>query len=164
MRMADTCLEAFKAIRIEFHFKKFNPYLPLSKGTITSNKFAPKTFKPSFGAFCFELWTLNSCKPHFQGGNAFRIFFWKTLMKAKTMRSFLSKGKFWLFWKGKKCSVKRQIFANIQPKFAFCFQRIIKIGLKTGIVDPFSYKVAKLFVASIILLDKFFSPFTMTFI
>ena len=158
--MADTCLEAFKAIRIEFHFKKFNPYLPLSKGTITSNKFAPKTFKPSFGAFCFELWTLNS----FSRRECFQNICLENIVESKTMRSFLSKGKFWLFLKGKKCSVKRLIFANIQPKFAFCFQRIIKIGLKTGIVDPVSYKVAKLFVASIILLDKLFSPLTMTFI
>ena len=58
MLMADTCLKAFKAIRIEFHFKKFNPYLPHSKGTIASYKFAQKTFKPSFGTFCLELWAL----------------------------------------------------------------------------------------------------------
>ena len=63
------------------------------------------------------------------------------------MGSFLWKGIFWLFDKEKKCSVKRQILAKIQPKFAFCSQnlpyhRIIKIGLKTGIFDPFSYKVA----------------------
>ena len=43
--------------------------------------------------------------------------------------------------------MKRQILAKIQPKFAFCsqnlpFHRIIKIGLKTGIFDPFNYKVA----------------------
>ena len=56
--MADTCLKAFKAIRIEFHYKKFNPYLPHSKGTIASYKFAQKTFKPSFGTFCLELWAL----------------------------------------------------------------------------------------------------------
>ena len=68
MRMADTCLEAFKAIRIEFHFKKFNPYFFPKAQVLPITNMHQKLSIPVSAHF---VWNFGPCRPHFQGGSAF---------------------------------------------------------------------------------------------